>query len=65
MIEEFDKDKLISYWVDSSDKDFKTMEDLFRTNNNHWALFIGHLVIEKIIKRIIHKREIRIPAFDP
>lgn len=46
MIEDFDKEKVIVHWIESSDKDFKTMIDLFQTNNNHWALFMGHLVIE-------------------
>lgn len=58
MLEKFDKDKLIAYWIDSSEKDFKTMQDLYRTRNNNWALFIGHLVIEKLSKALfVKKRE--------
>ncbi len=48
----FDKDKLIAYWLDSADKDFKTMQDLYETENYHWALFIGHLVLEKLSKAL-------------
>lgn len=55
MSETFDKDKLIAYWIDSSEKDFKTMQDLYQTKNNNWALFIGHLVIEKLLKAIYQK----------
>jgi len=29
MPENFDKDKLVSFWIDSSDKDYKTMETYF------------------------------------
>ncbi len=58
MPDKFDKDKLIKYWIDSSEKDFKTMKDLYRTKNNNWALFMGHLVIEKIAKALfVKKRE--------
>lgn len=58
MSEKFDKEKLIKYWIDSSDKDFKTMQDLYKTKNNNWALFMGHLVIEKLSKALfVKKRE--------
>ncbi len=45
-----DKQKLISYWIDSSDRDFETMKHLFRKKDYTWSLFIGHLVIEKLLK---------------
>jgi|LSQX01.3.fsa_nt_gb hypothetical protein len=45
MSDQFNKSLLIEYWINSSEKDFKTMNDLFNTKNNHWALFMGHLVI--------------------
>ena len=57
MPDSIDKDKLIYYWIDSSDKDFKTMEDLYHTKNNNWALFMGHLVIEKLCKALFIKRK--------
>jgi len=44
------KEELIRYWIDSSDKDFKTMKNLFRSKDYSWALFVGHLVIEKLPK---------------
>lgn len=33
-------------WIDSSDKDFKTMNHLFKTKDYAWSLFVGRLVIE-------------------
>jgi HEPN domain-containing protein len=57
MSEKFDKNKLIDFWIDSSEKDFKTMMDLFRTKNNNWSLFIGHLVIEKLSKTLFVKNQ--------
>ncbi|MDR0812354.1 MAG: HEPN domain-containing protein [Paludibacter sp.] len=57
----FDKEKLINYWNESSDEDYKTMTDLFRTNNWHWALFMGHLVIEKLLKAVYVKQKEEFP----
>jgi len=44
------KEEIINFWIKSSDKDYKTMNNLYSTNDYHWALFIGHLVIEKLLK---------------
>lgn len=55
MADKIDANKLIDFWLDSSEKDFKTMQDLYRTKNNHWALFMGHLVIEKLAKALYVK----------
>ena len=38
------------HWVISSDIDFKAMEHLFEKNDYTWSLFVGHLVIEKLLK---------------
>lgn len=61
MKENLNKEKLIAHWTDSSDKDFKTMEDLYQTKNNHWALFMGHLVIEKLLKALYVKEKEEFP----
>jgi HEPN domain-containing protein len=45
-----EKIELISFWIDSSDRDFKVMEDLFEKEHYAWSLFVGHLVIEKVLK---------------
>lgn len=50
MANDWDIQNIISHWIQSSDDDYKTMLDLFRTGNYGWALFIGHLVIEKLLK---------------
>lgn len=52
MEESIDKQRILDYWIESSDKDFKTMLDLYQTKNNSWALFMGHLVIEKLLKAL-------------
>jgi HEPN domain-containing protein len=45
-----DIQRICTYWMESSDADFKTMTDLFETKNYSWSLFMGHLVIEKLLK---------------
>jgi HEPN domain-containing protein len=52
----FDTENIINHWIESSDKDFKTMMDMYKTKNNNWALFIGHLVIEKLLKALYLKK---------
>lgn len=44
------KDEIIKYWLNSSDIDYKAMESLFDNGHYVWALFIGHLVVEKLLK---------------
>ena len=57
------RDELINFWETSSDEDFKTMENLFNSKDYHWALFIGHLVIEKLLKAVYVKNVSNTPAF--
>lgn len=45
-----DKEQKIQLWIKSSDKDFRVMNSLFKIKHYSWALFIGHLVIEKLLK---------------
>lgn len=42
--------KLVAYWVDSAEKDYKAMTHLFEKGDYSWCLFIGHLVLEKLLK---------------
>lgn len=57
----FDKIPIINYWMDSAEKDFKTMNDLYQTKNYSWALFMGHLVIEKLLKALYVKQKEEYP----
>ncbi len=52
---EIDIEKLVRYWTESSDNDFQTMLDLYKTKHYHWSLFMGHLVIEKLAKAVYVK----------
>ncbi len=46
------KNEHIAYWLKSAENDLKVAETLFQTGKYDWCLFIGHLVLEKIIKAI-------------
>jgi len=46
------REDVFDYWVESSDSDFKAMHHLYEKGDYSWSLFIGHLVIEKLLKAI-------------
>ncbi|MGF1638819.1 MAG: HEPN domain-containing protein [Cyclobacteriaceae bacterium] len=58
-----DKEKLIKYWVDGSDDDFETMNAMFSSKRYSWSLFIGHLMIEKLLKAYFVKVKSDYPPF--
>ena len=43
-------EKQFTYWLESSDDDFNTMLVLFSSKKYNWALFMGHIAIEKLLK---------------
>lgn len=45
-----DIEKIIDYWTESSGQNYTTMTNLLKSKDYSWALFIGHLVIEKLLK---------------
>lgn len=47
--------ELMNYWIESSDRDYESMKKNFETGQYTWALFIGHLTIEKLLKAIYAK----------
>ena len=40
----------IEYWLKSAAHDLKSAETLFEHQRYDWCLFLGHLVIEKVLK---------------
>jgi HEPN domain-containing protein len=52
---DIDIDKIYQHWISSSDNDYNTMIHLFESKDYSWALFIGHIVIEKLIKASVVK----------
>jgi HEPN domain-containing protein len=60
---DLNKDKLIKYWIDGSDDDFETMTTMFDSKRYSWSLFIGHLMIEKLLKAYYVKVKSDYPPF--
>ncbi|MCP5006775.1 MAG: HEPN domain-containing protein [Planctomycetes bacterium] len=50
------KNEIINYWLSSSNKDLRAMGSLFKNNHYMWALFLGHLILEKLLKAIYAKK---------
>lgn len=58
-----DVNKIVRYWTEMSDSDFDTMIDLYKVKRYNWALFIGHLVIEKLVKAVFVLKNQKHPPF--
>jgi len=39
-----------SYWLNSARHDLEVAESLFKAKKFDWCLFVGHLVLEKVLK---------------
>lgn len=46
---------LMEYWFKSADEDYDTMLYMKDGKKNTWCLFMGHLVIEKLLKGLYAK----------
>ncbi|MFH0726973.1 MAG: HEPN domain-containing protein [Pseudomonadota bacterium] len=56
------RDEHIVYWVEEADKDASVMQSLFENGHYTWALFVGHLVLEKLLKALyVKKVDIQVP----
>ncbi len=51
----FDVEKTIAYWTESSEYDLATGASLLRSKKYPYALFFGHLAIEKMLKALVVK----------
>ena len=46
----------MKYWVNSSDEDYDAMQVMYKNKKNTWTLFLGYLVIEKLLKGLYAKK---------
>lgn len=56
-------DNIIGYWINSSNQNYETMNNLLNSKDYSWALFLGHLVIEKLLKAHFVKTQKRHAIF--
>ncbi len=53
--------KHIEYWLKSAAHDLEVADTLFQNEKYDWCLFIGHLVIEKVLKAFYVQDKKEIP----
>lgn len=51
------KEQIARQWLEMAERDWKTVERLFASGEYNWSLFIGHLVVEKILKALFIVRQ--------
>ena len=56
------KEEHVKYWRESSRHDLESAESMFESQKYDWCLFVGHLVLEKILKAIfVDKNDSNMP----
>ena len=60
---QFDKQKIIEFWIADSDEDYETMTAMFDKKRYSWSLFVGHLMVEKLLKACFVKINEEYPPF--
>ncbi len=56
------RDEHVAYWLAESDKDLAVMLSLFANGHYTWALFVGHLALEKVLKALYAKQvDVEVP----
>jgi len=59
---QIDIDKIVNHWLETSDSDYNAMLVLYNSQSYHWALFMGHITIEKLLKAYyVKKKETHAP----
>ncbi len=54
---------MIKFWIEDSDDDLETMFAMYESKRYTWSLFIGHLMIEKLLKALFIKEKSVYPPF--
>jgi len=52
----------IAYWLDSAAHDLESAETLFQHQRYDWCLFLGHLIIEKVLKAFFVRDNPSVPV---
>ena len=56
MVVNVDIEKIFNHWKNTSDRDSITMINLYKSKDYHWSLFIGHIVLERLLKASVVKK---------
>ncbi|MBI5235368.1 MAG: HEPN domain-containing protein [Deltaproteobacteria bacterium] len=49
----FDVEKTVRYWLDGAEYDLSVVEALYEKGKFPYALFMGHLAVEKLLKALV------------
>ena len=52
----FDIDRTVSYWLESAKYDLGVANAMIKARKYPYALFMGHLALEKLLKALVVKR---------
>lgn len=52
---EFDVEKTVAYWLEGAEYDMGVAEAMYQTKKFPYALFMGHLALEKLLKALVVK----------
>jgi HEPN domain-containing protein len=57
-----DKEAIIDYWISEAEESLRVAQHLFDKNDYSYALFFGHLAIEKLLKAAyVQKIDVNVP----
>lgn len=51
----FDIEKTVNYWLEGADYDMGVAEAMYKKKKYPYALFMGHLALEKVLKAVVVK----------
>lgn len=57
------KDEAVKSWLESAERNLSASLDMARSNHRDWALFVGQLALEKVLKGLITKKTDATPPF--
>lgn len=53
--------EIIPHWLESAEENCNAAKAMYVSKHYHWALFLWHLTIEKLLKALLTKTEKEIP----
>lgn len=57
------KDEAVNRWLEGADRNLAACLDMAKSSHRDWALFIGQLALEKLLKGLITKKTDATPPF--
>ncbi len=51
----------VKYWIDGAEHDLTAAEHMLESGDYSWSLFVGHLVLEKMLKALYVRARKEIP----